>query len=770
MLKWLKVLITVGVLGGLSVTAIVYGVLSLSLPALDGRGYSSALEAPTKLSRDSLGHAVINAQSRADAAYAMGYAHGQDRFFQMDLLRRNAAGELSELFGEGAISLDKSMRFHQFRLRSEQIVKAMAPQERQLLENYAKGVNEGRMQSGVPSFEYLLLSADAKPWRPADSLLVIYSMYLDLQSATFRRDKTLIYIAELFGQEMVDFILQPSTFQAALDGSQINSSIVNIPELPNDGKLVEQLHIQASPLYGSNNWAVTGELTKTGAAMVSDDMHLGLNVPSIWYRVQLNYASHQGENVQVTGVSLPGVPAIVVGSNDHIAWGFTNGYLDTADWVKLTDSDEIEQVTQTILLPDGQSHTYDLLMSQFGPVKAFNDKQYALQWVAHQSYAVNLNLLKFETVKSVDQALLVARNIGIPVQNLMVVDAQGNAAWQPTGALPARVFPNDLSVPSSRAEKAHWQVNEEQRPSVMNPSNGKLWTANSRVMSALDQRRFGDGGYALGARALQIRDRLLAQQQFTEADFNALQLDNEAKFLKPWHTLLSETLVAAQAGSQEHKQALAYLKQWQACACSDSVGYTLVKAYRTQVIDILFARLEQQLKQHDETLSHLKRYFEPALWQLIERQPQSWLNGHESWQALLVEAHIQSKKTLAAKHGTQMANWQWGNVNALTVQHPFSKQMPVLSRFLDMPTVPGFGDSFMPAVQGKDFGASQRFIAQPGYLNNAVMTVAGGQSGHPLSPYYRSGFDAYAEGKLTPLLPGDITHTIELLPQQSEQH
>ncbi|MCF2858552.1 penicillin acylase family protein [Pseudoalteromonas sp. SMS1] len=766
MLKWLKVLIAVGVLGSLLLTAIVYGVLSLSLPALDGRGYSNALEAPTKLSRDTLGHAVISAQNRTDAAFVMGYAHGQDRFFQMDLLRRNAAGELSELFGEAAIPLDKSMRFHQFRQRSEQIVAAMTPQERQLLETYAQGVNEGRIQSGMPSFEYVLLSADAKPWQPADSLLVIYSMYLDLQSATFRRDKTLIHIAALYGQDMVNFILQPSRFQAALDGSQLNRPALNIPTLPAVDKLGAVQHIEPEPLYGSNNWAVTGDLTHSGAAMVSDDMHLGLNVPSIWYRAQLNYRSQSGEAVQVTGVSLPGVPAIVVGSNDHIAWGFTNGYLDTADWVELTVNDKVAPVTETIQLPNEQTHHYELLISEFGPVKSFNGKQYALQWVAHQPYAVNLNLLKFETSHSVEQALSVASNIGIPVQNLMVVDRQGNAAWQPTGALPARVFPNDLAVPSSRAEEAHWKVNEIQRPYVLNPTSGKLWTANARVMSALDHRRFGDGGYALGARAQQIRDRLLAQQQFTEADFNTLQLDNEALFLKPWHGLLTRTLNAAQSRGEDHKQALAYLQDWQACACSESVGYTLVRAFRSQVIDIVFAQVEQRLKSHDETLRHLTRYFEPALWQLLDQQPRSWLGDHASWPELLVQAHVLSKQSLRAQYGPQMANWQWGVVNALTVQHPFSKQMPILSRFLDMPTVPGFGDKFMPAVQGREFGASQRFIAQPGHLNNAVMTVAGGQSGHPLSPYYRSGFKAYAEGKLTPLLPSDVAHTIELLPRQ----
>ncbi|ESP93580.1 penicillin acylase family protein [Pseudoalteromonas luteoviolacea] len=766
MLKWFRVGASVLVIGILTLTAAIYGVLSLSLPALDGHTQSSNLQANSKLSRDALGQAVIHAQNRQDAAYTMGYAHGQDRFFQMDLLRRNAAGELSELFGEGAVSLDKSLRFHQFRKRSEEIFATLSAAEQTLLHVYAQGVNDGRLQSGMSNFEYLLLGAQAQDWRPADSLLVIFSMYLDLQTATFRRDKTLIHIAEQFGQPMVDFILQPSKFQAALDDSQLSTATVPIPALTQPVEVARNVtKIEETPLYGSNNWAVTGSLTETGAAMVSDDMHLGLNVPSIWYRAQINYHTDSAQPVTVTGVSLPGVPAIVVGSNEHIAWGFTNGYLDTADWIVLSEQDEEQTVLEEIKLPNGEVRTYALSMSQFGPVKQFNGKRYALQWVAHQPYAVNLNLLQLEQVVSVEQALKVASDVGIPVQNLMVVDKQGNAAWQPIGALPSRVFPSDLAVSSVRAESLLWKTNEAVRPHVINPDNGKLWTANSRVMSAIDHRRFGDGGYALGARAVQIRDRLLAAERFTETDFNTLQLDNEARFLMPWHDLLVDTLTSASGKEQNYKQALAYLANWQACACTDSVGYTLVKFFRKSVIDIVFSPVEQYLQGQDETLAHLARYFEPALWQLIQTQPKTWLAGHQDWQHLLEAAYLRTHARLQTKFGAGMANWTWGEVNTLTVQHPFSQQMPFLSRFLDMPAVPGFGDSYMPAVQGKSFGASQRFIAQPGHLENAVMTVAGGQSGHPLSPYYRKGFSAYAEGQLTPLLPGSIQHTIEFSAQ-----
>ena len=210
MYKLIKRLLLLIVILGLSGTAVVYGVLSLSLPALDGNGRSMAVNEPVKISRDTLGQAVINAKSRNDAAYGLGYAHGQDRFFQMDLLRRNAAGELSELFGKAAVELDKKMRFHQLRKRSHAILNTLPERDKQLLKSYALGVNEGLAQVGYASFEYILTGATQKPWQSEDSLLVIFSMYLDLQSMTFNRDQTLIQLEQIYSKNMVDFLTQPS--------------------------------------------------------------------------------------------------------------------------------------------------------------------------------------------------------------------------------------------------------------------------------------------------------------------------------------------------------------------------------------------------------------------------------------------------------------------------------------------------------------------------------------------------------------------------------
>ena len=752
-IKWLLIGLFVVVL---LATGLVYGVLNLSLPALDGRGKSDAISQSVKIERDTLGLAVIHAENRLDAAYAIGFAHGQDRFFQMDLLRRNAAGELSELFGKAAVGLDKKMRFHQLRKRSQIAVAQLPAKDKALLKAYANGVNEGHAQVGFDSFEYLLTGAEAKPWQSEDSLLIIFSMYLDLQTATFERDKTLIEIEDLYGKAMVDFITQPSLYQAALDNSLLAPYNGGIPNLKDAQWAMTEIAERKE--LGSNNWAVTGQLTETGAAMLSDDMHLSFAVPIIWYRAQLNYPLN-GEMQQITGVSLPGAPAIVVGTNNKIAWGFTNGYLDTADWIALESKEKTWQIDEPILLNDGSIENYALTMSEYGPVKEINGKPYALSWVAHHEYAVDMELLKLEQASTVDDALALAAEVGIPVQNLMVVDDQGNAAWKNMGAVPARKEPHQLAV-AEQAYPAAWHENETLRPFVKNPDSGRLWTGNSRVVSAEDDQRFGNGAYAMGARSAQIRDRLFEKQQFNEQDFYDLQHDNEARFLTAWHKLLVNQLSNA---GDKYALYLKELNNWQACACSDSIGYTLVKRYRSEVINGLFSPLENKLKALNSSLKPVKRDLEPAVWQLIEAQPEAWLNPeYANWNQQMLAAFDRVITKLTEQYGNNPHSWEWGKVNELVIEHPFAKQIPVLKSLLNMPTAPGFGDTFMPSVQGRSFGASQRFIVQPGHLDKAIMAIPGGQSGHPLSEFYRAGFNDYVSNGLTPLLPQEIAHSITI--------
>lgn len=748
----------------LIIVAGLYAVLRLSLADLD-QSLTVEISAPAKLQRDSRGHTIVEAASREDAAYAVGFAHAQDRLFQMDLLRRSAAGEISELFGKAALGLDKRARFHQFRQRSAAIVKALPPEQSNILTMYAKGVNDAVAQYPVLPFEYQFLRQDFKTWLPEDSLLASFSMYMDLQHSQVTRDLVLTRVAEHFGQEMVDFILLPSEFQAPLDGSvEPRPDNIQIPSVNRSLLANSDFHDIEEPIdIGSNNWVVSGAVTESGKAMLSDDMHLGLRVPPIWYRVSLTYP-HNGQDIALHGVSLPGTPGIIVGSNMNIAWGFTNANLDNTDWVELDENTETYPVTETIKTPDGEEpFVFD--MSDFGPVKVIGDKRYALAWVAHQDYAVNLAYLYLDSAKSVAQARTISKTMGIPVQNMVVADTQGNIAWMPAGAITARPTPSNVAISVSEYDVL-WQQREPNPPLYMNPENHRIWTANARVISTEQLSRYGNGGYALGSRGMQIRDGLFAREKITQQDFYDIQLDNKAVFLTRWQTILHSALSTQ---GEEFSDDLALLDSWQACACADSVGYSLVRRFRSQVVNTLFSPIEEQLKKEGLSLSVVLRHVEPAVHILLKQEHLAWLpEGTTDMNRFLVSQYTEARQKLLDKHVegnlSRLDELNWGKVNQLNVQHPFSRVMPQLAGFLDMPAVAGFGDSYLPAVQNGSHGASQRFIIQPGIEEQAILTIPGGQSGHPLSDYYRLGFEDYIANQHTPLLPGKVKHTIQFTP------
>ena len=787
MINWIKWLVVGAVLLLSIAAAAVYTTLYLSLPKLDGNSATYHVTQPTQLARDSLGHAVINAEDLFDAAYALGFAHGQDRFFQMDLQRRAASGNLAAWVGSAALDIDKNARFHQFEQRAQAVFDNLPARQQELLIRYAHGVNEAIDEYTTLPFEYIAAGMEITQWRPTDSILVIYSMYLDLQGGQVKLDLARTVLKDTFGDDIFHFITQQSNFQAALDGSEFPLSTAPIPEYPRKLKAAdesknesENAGIQAynnplrdnrthysDPRYtysgtelpdiGSNNYAVSGEVTHTGAGLLANDMHLSLRVPIIWYRTQLNY-SDAGQDVSITGVSLPGIPGIVVGTNGNIAWGFTNANLDNVDWVALNSDTETTEVTETIPLPSGV-HEYTMELSEFGPVKTLNGKRYALNWVAHHNFAANLTITEFGNAKSVDEAIDIGKKIANPTQNLVMVDSDGNTAWMPGGALLHR-------------EKASYTAISEQDmrnnpprpattlPVVKNPVSNRIWTANARVIAAKDVSRLGDGGYALGARGRQIRDRLFEKDIFTETDFYAIQLDNHAQFLTPWHNLLTGLLTMQNV---EFKPDLTYLNTWGACACDDSVGYTLVKHFRREVVQTLFGGILSSLDEQGVQSRSLLRGIEPATWQLIQSQPSSWLpEGTDTFDELLVDAYRRAKHKLLDKYSPLEANMDmlnWGSVNTLTVKHPFSAQIPLIGDKLNMATVKGFGDTYMPAVQSTGFGASERFFVSPGHLDNAILTLPGGQSGHPLSEFFTAGFDDYATQAATPLLPSDIIYS-----------
>ncbi|MFC3121628.1 penicillin acylase family protein [Agaribacter flavus] len=765
-IKWIA-----GILLSISILILlgVYFSLAHSLPTLDGVVKSARVSKDSRIDRDTLGTAIIHAKDRVDAAYSLGYAHAQDRLFQMDLLRKNAAGELSSIVGKRALDIDISKRAHQFRRRAQNIVKQLPKDELALLTAYANGVNDAVSIEDAKPFEYILTNTRFSEWLPEDSLLAIFSMYIDLQQDQIERDFHFTGIQHYTGKAILDFFTPASNYQASIDFSLDTRPESDIPHPPTvaDEIVSRTENLQELPDIGSNNWVVSGKHVKdSNSALLSNDMHLGLAVPTLWYRAQLNYQQN-GKAVSATGVSLPGVPAIVVGATKHIAWGFTNANVDNVDWVKLAPDTPIEQVSERFTLSNGEVKEANILVSEYGPVRYIEQQAYALKWVAHQDYALNLKLAKLAEQRDMTSTLQLAKSIAIPVQNLVVGDSQGNVAWQLTGAISARTSPTKIAIEEYAFDTQGWASPERSPANFISPDHGRIWSANARMVSANDLARYGDGGYALGARQQQIANALMGASDFSEQSFYDLQLDNQAVFLMPWHHLLLSTL---KQHPELYKQDIDALTNWKACACSDSVGYTLVRRFRSNLINELLSPVTGVIRELDPSYTIKPRYLlrgiEPAIWQLLQEKPEAWLTQkYDSYDHMYKAIYQQTKKRLLAQYSNgsnDMTSLAWGEVNALQVKHPLASALGVLGNYLNMRKVQAFGDSFMPAVQSPSFGASQRMIVKPGKLEQGILTVPGGQSMHPLSAYYRSGFEDYANHRATPLLPQDIKHSLLL--------
>jgi penicillin amidase len=364
-----------------------------SLARLEGTQQAPGLETTASIARDAHGVPLISGGSRLDVAYATGFVHAQERYFQMDLLRRVAAGELSELFGARAIAVDKSHRLHRFRARAELALAALPADDRALLDRYAAGVNAGLNALSAKPFEYALVGMSPRSWSASDSLLVIWAMYFDLQGNLESRELSRGWFKEHTSEEQRAFLSPESTpWDAPLDAQAIAAADVVIPAAPPAwwGK-PRAAQDTASPrvaaaeflnTVGSNNWAVAGSRSDTGAAIVADDMHLGINLPAIWYRAALQFPDGKGGQRRVVGVTLPGAPVVVVGSNGHVAWGFTNSYGDYLDLIALdTDAAKPGQVRtqagwetpvlheETILVKGAAAEKLAVRETSLGPIR-----------------------------------------------------------------------------------------------------------------------------------------------------------------------------------------------------------------------------------------------------------------------------------------------------------------------------------------------------------------------------------------------------------------
>jgi penicillin amidase len=743
-----------------AVLVLLFGVayfgLRASLPTLDGAVAANGLTHSATIERDALGIPTITAADRLDLAYATGYAHAQDRFFQMDLSRRLAAGELTPLFGGVAAEQDAKAHVFGFRHVAQRVLEQASPMQRSIVNAYTRGVNAGLESLGGRPFEYWILRAKPAEWHPEDTILVVYAMWWDLQYGGLRREQLRRQIDAKLGGPVLSsgwkrascFLSPPRTGWDA--PNETGAAAVEPPDcasIPSP----EELNVRSSQVrdvrasesagasVGSNNWALAGARTTSGGALVASDMHLSLRVPAIWYHVRL-----RTRDLDLNGLTLPGAPVLVAGSNGSIAWSYSNSY---GDWMHVEER-PCESAGAGLRFdgPDAHGRCW------FG------------SWLASLPEATNLRLLDFESARSIHDALSLAPEVGIPHQNLIVGDRDGHIGWTIVGRVPR-------GTGGSRYDGTAGWLSAAEQPAIIDPPLGQLSAANGLATDIASQEQIIGGDetmlgsdYDLGARARQIRDDLRdIPVKASTADMLAIQLDDRAVFLAHWHDFLVELLDdSALQGHPDRAGLKRLLVNWEGQAKPGSTGYWLVRDFHDRVESAVWQMILQALSL--ETLdAPPPAHFEGPLWTLVTQRPEHMLAAvYPDWRSFLL---AQADATLRHARECNPTGELSGCFEPVRIRHPLSRALPALASLLDMPDAALPGDHDMPRVQDGAFGASERFAVTPGREAEGYLQIAGGQSGHPLSPYYRAGFAEWAAGKPLPFLPGAAQHRLALNPR-----
>jgi penicillin G amidase len=768
-------------------SGVILALLMASLPQEAGEIGLPGLSAMVTVHSDALANPTIIANNRADAFRSLGYLHARDRLFQMELMRRKSAGRLAELFGASAVKLDRQQRTYQLSKVARQIVADLPTGQRKVLQAYVAGVNSYIGHARIPPPEFLALQHRPEPWREEDSILVVLGMFQNLNGQ--EQDERMVSVMEkALPADLVKF-LTPDTdsYATVLVGGQDSRRFSNIiptwalaalPDL--DAPIAKQGVDAESIIAGSNNWVVAGSKTADGRAIVANDMHLSLGIPNVWYRAALQY-----QNRHIYGVTLPGVPGVIVGGNNDVAWGFTNVTADLLDLIRLeTNPDNpLEYRTaqgwvkfgrhyETLYVKGAANIEFEVRDTLWGPVseQALLASPVAIKWTALEKHAVDLGLLEMDQVQSTQQAIRLLNHTGGPPQNVVLADRNGHIGWTYMGRFPHRVGFEGIASRSWADGRLGWQgyIAPERLPRLFDPPEGFIVTANNRTLGRGYPETIAYN-WGLGYRAFRISELLRGRNAFTEKDLFAIQLDTRSAVFDFYQQLALAELrnikdKAPALAGVEHS-----LQSWDGYMNADSTGAAFLSEFRSQLAEAVFARVVASCRVYDPNFNYAWREMETPLRLLLTQKPEGILGVryHNSWQEMIRDALRRTGLELQRHYpGRNLAQLTWGETNPISLHHPFSGISAILAPLLDMPTFASDGcSSLCVKTMGNSHGASERLILAPAYPENAIFHMPGGQSGHALSRHYRDQQPFWQNAIASPLLlPSPPAYTLRFTP------
>jgi penicillin amidase len=761
------------------------------LPQLDGTLAADGLSARVEVLRDARGVPHLRATTLEDVMFAQGYVTAQDRLWQMDLGRRLARGELSEIFGERTLHLDIENRTLGLRQAAERAVEENDARTRAAFGAYARGVNAfiSTHLDRLP-IEFAMLGYRPRPWEEADSFAVALNMMKTL-STTWRdelmrervRSKvTPELYADLFpthsalDHPVAETSLAPAAAlitPASRDSNGRHSPETSLelrlpPPQPHpeelDPALATLIDSQAGSQggLGSNNWVVSGAHTQSGRPLLANDPHLGHSVPSVWYMIHL-----KAPGLNASGVSFPGLPGVVLGHNARIAWGATNTgpdvqdlyiesfnfrdpnkYLDQGEWVEAKIREE------TIKVRNARDHTFEVKVTRHGPVVSREgNRDLALRWTTLEPGAKRFAFLKIDQAQNWNEFTNALRDFSGSMQNFVYADVDGNIGYYAAGWVPIR-RQGDGSLPAQGGDEAFdWSgyIPFESLPQAFNPPGGIIATANGRIVPE-SYPYFLTNKWDPPFRTARIFKLLESGERFSVTDMLRIQSDIHS-LEDEW---LARQLVSAGAKyppeDPDARFALEVVAKWDGEARQDSAATLVCEVTRRILLErILKPKLGDDLSGYRWPMSTI------FLQNVIEYQWQRWLPpGDADFGITLIKSLEEAVRRIPQMVGNSDRHvWRWGETIPLTFHHPLSGALPYLNRFFDVGPYPQSGTATTVKATTSGHGPSMRMVVDFSNLDNSVQNITLGESGQVFSPYYRDQFEAWYSGRSFPMLFND---------------
>jgi penicillin amidase len=724
----------------------------------------AGLSEPVQVIRDQWGVPHIYAENEHDLLFAQGYVQAQDRLWQMDFNRRVANGELSDACGDATLEIDRFMRTLGLRRGAEKDWEVLDDDTRAALGSYAEGVNAyiESHRDRLP-LEFTILGADPAPWTPIDSVgigkVMAYSLSANYEFELLRSRM----IAEL-GEEAAQQLLPPYPDGAPVIVPPEARSYAwlreaEFPALDSVSALVGRSRLDR----GSNSWVVDGSRTATGDALLANDTHLSLDMPSIWYENGLH-----GAGFDTVGFIFPGVPLVVIGHNAHIAWGVTNLPADVQDFYieKLDDPDnptqyefmgewrDLEIVRETIEAKDCEPEPIDVLITHHGPIMnaaigAPEDAEpLALQWTALQGTQIMRAVRLLDLASNWDEFREALRYWEAPSQNLVYADVEGNIGYQTPGLIPVRAPGHQGLVPvPGWTGEYEWQgfIPYDELPSVLNPPTGFLVTANNKVVPD-DYPYHLAFEWSAPYRAQRIVDLLATNESVSIQDSRDIQANTyslPAEDLRPY--MLG---VEPDASADLQATAQSLLAEWDLYLEVDRTGGSVYQAWLWFLLENTFGdELGDELLWEYVDSANMSV---PVLIDMMEEADNPWFDDVttsevETRDDILVRSLADAVAWLSESYGEDPAKWVWGRLHTKTFVHnPLGQSgIGLLEDLFNSNTIQARGDDFTVNAAWFSFsepfamsgGASNRQIVDLGELSNSLSMHTTGQSGHLLHPH-----------------------------------